>query len=46
MISQEVKHEHYYVALTLFADIKPEHRLAQEEIFGPVLSIMKAYTFH
>jgi RHH-type proline utilization regulon transcriptional repressor/proline dehydrogenase/delta 1-pyrroline-5-carboxylate dehydrogenase len=28
--------------LAIFADIRPEHRLAQEEIFGPVLSVMKA----
>jgi len=26
----------HYVAPTLFANVKPEHRLAQEEIFGPV----------
>src|SRR5208282_2878494 len=26
----------HYVAPTLFADIAPGHRLAQEEIFGPV----------
>lgn len=26
----------HYVAPTLFADVKPSHRLAQEEIFGPV----------
>jgi aldehyde dehydrogenase (NAD+) len=26
----------YYVAPTLFADVRPNHRLAQEEIFGPV----------
>jgi aldehyde dehydrogenase (NAD+) len=26
----------YYVAPTLVADVKPEHRIAQEEIFGPV----------
>ncbi len=26
----------YYVAPTLFADVPPAHRLAQEEIFGPV----------
>ena len=26
----------HYVAPTLFAHVKPEHRLAQEEIFGPV----------
>jgi aldehyde dehydrogenase (NAD+) len=26
----------HYVAPTLFANVKPDHRLAQEEIFGPV----------
>ncbi len=26
----------FYVQPTLFADVPPEHRLAQEEIFGPV----------
>jgi aldehyde dehydrogenase (NAD+) len=26
----------YYVAPTLFAEVAPSHRLAQEEIFGPV----------
>ena len=26
----------HYVAPTLFADVRPNHRLAQEEIFGPV----------
>src|SRR5271155_1507551 len=29
----------YYVAPTVFADIAPNARLAQEEIFGPVLAI-------
>jgi RHH-type proline utilization regulon transcriptional repressor/proline dehydrogenase/delta 1-pyrroline-5-carboxylate dehydrogenase len=33
------------VPLTLIGDIRPEHRLAQEEIFGPVLALMKARTF-
>ncbi|MEJ2235176.1 MAG: proline dehydrogenase family protein, partial [Syntrophobacterales bacterium] len=42
LISREVPDEGYYVPLTIFSDIRPEHRLAQEEIFGPVLSIMKA----
>jgi RHH-type proline utilization regulon transcriptional repressor/proline dehydrogenase/delta 1-pyrroline-5-carboxylate dehydrogenase len=45
LISREIKEKGYYVPLTIFCDIKPEHRLAQEEIFGPVLSIMKAKTF-
>jgi RHH-type proline utilization regulon transcriptional repressor/proline dehydrogenase/delta 1-pyrroline-5-carboxylate dehydrogenase len=31
--------------LAIFADIRPEHRLAQEEIFGPVLAVMKARNF-
>jgi RHH-type proline utilization regulon transcriptional repressor/proline dehydrogenase/delta 1-pyrroline-5-carboxylate dehydrogenase len=29
----------------IFSGIRPEHRLAQEEIFGPVLSVMKARDF-
>ena len=35
----------HFVPLTIFKDIRPGHRLAQEEIFGPVLSVMKARTF-
>jgi len=27
---------------TIFADVKPEHTIAQEEIFGPVLAIIRA----
>ena len=30
----------YYVRPTIFADVKPGMRIAREEIFGPVLSIM------
>jgi RHH-type proline utilization regulon transcriptional repressor/proline dehydrogenase/delta 1-pyrroline-5-carboxylate dehydrogenase len=45
LLSRAVPEEGYYVPLTVFSDIKPEHRLAQEEIFGPVLSIIKAKTF-
>lgn len=30
----------YFVAPTVFADVDPEMRLAQEEIFGPVCSII------
>ncbi len=29
----------------IFSGIRPEHRLAREEIFGPVLSVMSAGTF-
>ena len=35
----------YYVQPTIFADIDENARLAQEEVFGPVLSIIKAKDF-
>lgn len=35
----------WYVGPTVFADVSPGHRLAQEEIFGPVLAVMKATSF-
>ena len=34
--------EGYFVEPTVFADVKPEAKLAQEEIFGPVLAVIKA----
>ena len=34
-----------YVPLTIVGGIRPEHRTAQEEIFGPVLAIMRAQNF-
>lgn len=35
----------FFVAPTVFEDIAPTARLAQEEIFGPVLALMKASDF-
>jgi 1-pyrroline-5-carboxylate dehydrogenase len=35
----------YYVAPTVFADVAPDARIAQEEIFGPVLAIIKSRGF-
>ena len=35
----------HVVPLTIFAEIQPDHRLAQEEIFGPVLSVIRASDF-
>jgi 1-pyrroline-5-carboxylate dehydrogenase len=32
----------YFIEPTIFADVAPDARIAQEEIFGPVLSISKA----
>ena len=35
----------HYVAPAIFADVDPDSPLAQEEIFGPVLAVMKADDF-
>jgi 1-pyrroline-5-carboxylate dehydrogenase len=35
----------YYIEPTVFADVKTEARIAQEEIFGPVLAILKVTDF-
>ena len=35
----------YRVPLTIYGGIRPEHRLAQEEIFGPLLAVMRAADF-
>ena len=37
--------EGFVVPLTIVSGIRPEHRLAQEEIFGPVLSVIKVKDF-
>ncbi|MBT1073913.1 L-glutamate gamma-semialdehyde dehydrogenase [Geobacter grbiciae] len=35
----------YYVPMTIIGGIRPEHRIAREEIFGPVLAVMRAKDF-
>jgi RHH-type transcriptional regulator, proline utilization regulon repressor / proline dehydrogenase / delta 1-pyrroline-5-carboxylate dehydrogenase len=35
----------YFVGPVIFSDVDPQSALAQEEIFGPVLSVMKADNF-
>jgi len=35
----------YYIAPTVVADVAPTARLAQEEIFGPVLAVIKSQSF-
>lgn len=34
-------HRGWYMAPTLFSDVDPQMRIAQEEIFGPVLSVLR-----
>ncbi len=35
----------YFVAPTVIVDVKPDARIAQEEIFGPVLAVIRAGDF-
>lgn len=35
----------YYIEPTIFIDVDPNARIAQEEIFGPVLAVIKAEDF-
>jgi len=35
----------YYVAPTVIADVAPNARIALEEIFGPVLAVIKSHSF-
>jgi RHH-type proline utilization regulon transcriptional repressor/proline dehydrogenase/delta 1-pyrroline-5-carboxylate dehydrogenase len=35
----------YFVGPTIFTEVDPEAMIAQEEIFGPVLSVLKATDF-
>jgi RHH-type transcriptional regulator, proline utilization regulon repressor / proline dehydrogenase / delta 1-pyrroline-5-carboxylate dehydrogenase len=45
LVKREMPEMGCYAPLTIVTDIKPEHRTAQEEIFGPVLAVMRARDF-
>lgn len=45
LVQCPVPQEGHFVGPTVFVDIQPHHRLAQEEIFGPVLAVIKADSF-
>jgi 1-pyrroline-5-carboxylate dehydrogenase len=42
---KRLEHEGYFFEPTIFADVDPKSRLAQEEVFGPVLAVIKAADF-
>ncbi len=42
LVQHPVSQTGSFVGPTVFIDIRPHHRLAQEEIFGPVLAVIKA----
>ncbi len=41
----DIPAEGCYAPLVIVDNIRPEHRIAQEEVFGPVLAVMRAKTF-
>lgn len=42
VFQSQVPKDGYFVPATIFADVDPKSSLAQEEIFGPVLAVIKA----
>jgi len=44
-VSEELKKRGYYMGPVLFTDVSPQARIAQEEIFGPVLTVIKVKDF-
>ncbi len=45
LISREVPGEGYFVGPTIIAGVGPQARVAQEEIFGPVVALLKVSSF-
>ena len=45
LVQRPVVNDGYFIGPTVFFDVEPHHRLAQEEVFGPVLVVMKAESF-
>ena len=45
LLECEAPAEGFFVGPAIFSEIEPEHRLANDEIFGPVLSVIKAKNF-
>ena len=41
----ETSEQGYFLEPTVFADVAPDARIAQDEIFGPVLAIIKAKSY-
>jgi RHH-type proline utilization regulon transcriptional repressor/proline dehydrogenase/delta 1-pyrroline-5-carboxylate dehydrogenase len=45
VVEREAPAGGYFVGPAIFSEIEAHHRLAQEEIFGPVLAVLKARDF-
>ncbi|MDA0738726.1 MAG: proline dehydrogenase family protein [Nitrospirae bacterium] len=44
-LDQTIEGEGWFQGPVIVGNIQPHHRLAQEEIFGPVVAVLKAQTF-
>lgn len=42
---ETLDHPGYFIPPTIFGDVAPNARIAQEEIFGPVLAVIRAHDF-
>jgi RHH-type transcriptional regulator, proline utilization regulon repressor / proline dehydrogenase / delta 1-pyrroline-5-carboxylate dehydrogenase len=45
LVREDLPTEGWYVPLAIFGDVPPTHGLAQEEIFGPVLTVHRVRDF-
>ncbi|MCK6597171.1 MAG: L-glutamate gamma-semialdehyde dehydrogenase, partial [Bdellovibrionaceae bacterium] len=45
LFKAQVSENGYYAPATIFGDVNPDSELAQEEIFGPVVALIKAKNF-
>jgi len=46
MLAMDAPKDGFFVGPTIFRNVDPGSRIAQEEIFGPVLSVIKAKDFN
>jgi RHH-type transcriptional regulator, proline utilization regulon repressor / proline dehydrogenase / delta 1-pyrroline-5-carboxylate dehydrogenase len=46
VLEREAPTKGFFVGPAIFSEIAPDHRLANEEIFGPVLAVLKAKDFN
>ncbi len=45
LVERHTQGKGFFAPLVIVDGIRPEHRIAQEEVFGPILAVMKAKTF-
>jgi RHH-type proline utilization regulon transcriptional repressor/proline dehydrogenase/delta 1-pyrroline-5-carboxylate dehydrogenase len=46
VLEREASSKGFFVGPAIFSEIQPDHGLAREEIFGPVLAVLKAKDFN